>query len=154
MKAGDREKGIRYAVFLAFLLILLGVTSALRGLLLAPAFAATAYLAVFTPDTPYTRPLGIVLSYLVVVGSTEAFELVFGVTFLALVLNVVLVSLFITFSPFSHVPAIALTIFSYLVHDPYAFAVTSLVMTGVVAVEAFAIERVPAVRRRLGLPDR
>ncbi len=154
MNAPNRETGIRYAVFLAVLLLLLGITSALRGLLLAPAFAATAYLAVFTPETKYNRPLGIVLSYLVVVASTEVFELVLGVTLLALVLNVILVSLFITVSPFSHVPAIALTIFSYLVHDPVAFAVTSLLMTGVVGVEAFTIEHVPSVRRRLGLPVR
>lgn len=141
------------ARFLAFLAIFLSIVALRLGsqtLLIAPPFAVTGYLVVFHPGTRYARPTGIVASYLVVIASSEMFEFLFGVTTLSLVLNVILVSVFITFTPWSHPPALALTIFSYLVHDSLSFVLASLAVLLIVTAADLAIRNVSVLRTMLG----
>ncbi|MGI0067415.1 MAG: hypothetical protein ACREB9_03210 [Thermoplasmata archaeon] len=63
-------------------------------------------------------------------ASAALFQAALGLTVLALVLNVLVVSLFVTFTPFSHPPALALTIFSFIAHDTTTFTETSLIVLG------------------------
>lgn len=144
-----RETVLRFSVFFALFLAIVGVIVGFKTLLIAPPYAVTAYLVVFNRGTSYAQPRSIVASYLVVIASSEAFEFVFGVTLLGLVLNVTVVSLFITFTRFAHPPALALTIFSYIVHDSLSFVVSSLVVLAIVAVADVAIERSGSIRTRL-----
>ena len=136
---GFHRTAVRFSLFFAIFLAIVGVIVVSKTLLIAPPYAVTAYLVVFNRGARYARPGSIVASYLAVIASSEVFELAFGVTLLALVLNVTLVSLFISFTPFSHPPALALTIFSYIVHDSVSFVATSLVVLLIVTVGDLAI---------------
>ncbi len=140
---------IQYLVFFAIFLAIVGIILGSRSLLIAPPYAVTAYLVVFNRGSKYAQLRSVVGSYLAVIALSGVFELVLGVTVLALVLNVAAVSLFITFTPYSHPPALALTIFSYIAHDSVAFSLTSLVVLVIVAGADAAITRIPQVRRLL-----
>ncbi len=146
VSASDRWPGSlgtagRFVLFLAIFLAIVGVILGSGTLLIAPPYAVTAYLVVFNRDSRYSEPSSILASYLVVIVSSEALELLLGVSTLALVLNVGLVSLFIAFTRYSHPPALALTIFSYIVHDSIGFVLSSLVVLGIVIVADLVIER-------------
>jgi len=130
-----------YALFLVLFLAIVAVIWGSGTLLIAPPYAVTAYLVVFDRKSRYAAPSSILASYLVVIGSSELFEFFLGISLLALVLNVVLVSLFIAFTRFSHPPALALTIFSYIVHDSPVFVLSSLVVLAMVTVADTLIER-------------
>ena len=133
---------VPFLLFLAIFLAIVGVIVGSGTLLIAPPYAVTAYLLVFNRESRYSRPSSIAASYLVVIASSEAFEYVLGISVAALVLNVVVVSMFIAFTRYSHPPALALTIFSYLVHDSVAFVLSSLVVLLIVTVASVAIERI------------
>jgi CBS-domain-containing membrane protein len=152
MDGRDRLLGtvVRFSLYFALFLAIVGVIVVFKTLLIAPPYAVTAYLVVFNRGTKYAQPRSIVASYLVVIASSEAFEFAFGVTILALVLNVTLVSLFIAFTQFSHPPALALTIFSYIVHDSFNFVLTSLIVLLIVAAADIAMQRVGPIRKLLG----
>jgi hypothetical protein len=145
-----RDTVVRFSVFFTIFLAIVGVIVVAKTLLIAPPYAVTAYLVVFNRGTRYALPRSIVASYLVVIASSEAFELVFGVTVLALFLNVTVVSLFIAFTAYSHPPALALTIFSYIVHDSLSFVLTSLVVLIIVTMADVVLERVGSIRGALG----
>jgi hypothetical protein len=49
-------------------------------------------------------------------------------------MNVVLVSGFVSFTRFRHPPAIALTIFSYIVHETISFFLASLLVLSTIAI--------------------
>ena len=125
------------------------MTAYSRVFLIAPPYAVTAYLIVFNHGERYARPRSIVASYLAVLASSAVFELFLGITLFALVANVVLISAFIAFSGYAHPPALALTIFSYLVHDPITFSLTSLVILGVLIGLGAVFERIPRLARIL-----
>lgn len=146
---------VRFLVFVALFLLIVGVILISRSLLIAPPYAVTAFLIVFDRDGKYAQPKSIVASYLVVVGSSELFVLALGVTYLALVLNVIVVSAFIALTRFAHPPALALTIFSYIAHDSLAFSLTSLIVLGIVVGADLLVHRNATLSRWLGLvpPD-
>jgi CBS-domain-containing membrane protein len=145
----SRETVARFALFFAIFLAMVGVIIGSKDLLIAPPYAVTAYLVVFNRGSRYAQPSSIVAAYLVVIASTGAFEFFLGVTVLTLVLNVALVSLFITLTPYTHPPALALTIFSYLVHDSLSFVLTSLVVLGIVVAADIIFGKVGPIRRLL-----
>jgi CBS-domain-containing membrane protein len=124
----SRMRWIKYTLFLGLFFIIIIVTAEPGVFLLAPPYAVSAYLVIFERNTRYARPQSIASSYLLVIGSSELFHLTIGISLAALLLNVVVVSAFITFTKYSHPPAIALTIFSYIVHSPISFATTSLLV--------------------------
>ena len=147
-----RRSLVGFSLYLAIFLAIVGVILAFKSLLIAPPYAVSAYLIVFDRESKYARSRNIVVSYLFVIASSEAFTLVLGVTDLALVLNVLVVSVFITVTPYAHPPALALTIFSYIVHDPWSFTVTSLIVLGIVAAADALIDRTPRLRTALARP--
>jgi len=144
-----RGTGVRFLLFFAIFLAIVEVIVVSKTLLIAPPYAVTAYLMVFNRGTKYAQPRSIVASYLVVIASSVAIEYAFGVTVLALVLNVTVVALFIAFTEFSHPPALALTIFSYIVRDSPNFVLTSLVVLFIVVVADITMARVGPVRQLL-----
>ena len=110
-------------------------------------------MVIFAPRTAYARPQGIAASYLLVLVTAALFQFTLGVTVLALVANVLVVSLFITFSPLSHPPALALTIFSFIAHDTLSFTETSIVVLLIVLALSFAIEKLEPLRTALQDPE-
>ena len=148
-----RSTGIRLSLFLAIFLGIVGVIVVSKTLLIAPPYAVSAYLMVFNRGAKYAQARSIAAAYGVVIASSVAFEYVLGVTILALVLNVIVVSLFISFTPFSHPPALALTIFSYIVRDSPAFVLTSVVVLIIVIAADVAIDHVGPIRRALDEPS-
>ncbi len=144
------QRAVRFGLFFALFLAIVGVILLSKTLLIAPPYAVTAYLVVFNRGSRYAEPRSIVASYLVVIATSEAFEYALGITELAVILNVTVVSLFIAFTPYSHPPALALTIFSYLVHDSLSFIAASLVVLAIVGVADVAILRSRRIQRYLG----
>ncbi len=140
---------VRFSIFLAIFLAIIGIIFASNDLLIAPPYAVTTYLVVFNPSSRYAQPRNIVASYLAVIASSELFEFLLGSTVLALALNVILVAGFISFTPYSHPPAVALAIFSLLIHDPPGFALTSVVVLIIVGAAAVVIPRIAPLRRWL-----
>jgi hypothetical protein len=142
----------RFALFFVLFLAIVGVIVGSRNLLIAPPFAVTAYLVVFNRSSRYSRASSIAASYLVVIASSELLEYTLGTTVEALVVNVALVAAFITLTPLSHPPAIALTIFAYIVHDTTSVVLASVVVVIVVAVADVVFGRVKIVRDLLADP--
>lgn len=142
-----RSTAIRFSLFFALFLVIVAIITVSGTLLIAPPYAVTAYLVVFNRGSRYAKPASIAASYLVVILTSEVFEFAFGVTVVALVVNVTVVSLFIAFTRYSHPPALALTIFSYIVHDSLDFVLTSLVVLVIVTVADLVIERAGPLER-------
>lgn len=142
----------KYVLFLSLFLVILGVIIVSKTLLIAPPYVVSAYLMVFHRGARYAQPQSIVAAYLVVIATSVGFEYALGVTVLALALNVIAVSLFITFTPFSHPPALALTVFSYFVRDSPSFVLTSLVVLLIVVAADVGIGRAGPLRKWLFEP--
>lgn len=140
----------RFCLFLSLFFVIVGVILGSGSLLVAPPYAVTAYLVAFNRESRYSEPSSIFASYLVVIASSEAFEFLFGISTVALVANVTIVALFIAFTRYSHPPALALTIFSYIVHDSVSFVLSSLVVLVIVTVADAAIEKVWPTRTQAG----
>jgi hypothetical protein len=145
-------KLVRFGLFVAVFLAIVGVILGSKSLLIAPPFAVSAYTVVFQHSAKYSETRSIAASYVLVIASSVLLEEAFGAVLIALVVNVLLISLFITFTRFSHPPAIALTIFSYLIHDPVLFAFTSSIVLAIVVAASILFERIPATRRYLDAP--
>lgn len=139
-------RAVCFALFLAIFLAIVGVILGTGTLLIAPPFAVTAYLVVFNRSSHYSEPRAILASYLVVIATSEGFQYLLGLSTAALVLNVIVVAAFIAFTRYSHPPALALTIFSYIVHDSLSFVLSSLVVLAIVIVADVGIERHWATR--------
>ena len=146
-----RGRLIEFTVFLAIFSAISGVMLGFKSLLLAPPYAVTVYLVVFHRGSSYARVRSIVAAYLFVIVTTEGFELTLGTTALSLVLNVIVVAAFITFTPYTHPPALALTIFSYIVgnvHDPVGFVLSSVLVLAIVAGADLVLQRWDPLARR------
>ncbi|MGP6293554.1 HPP family protein [Caldiplasma sukawensis] len=124
----DRSvKLLKYTEFAIILLIIVYLNYRFSySLLLSPPFAVTAYLSIFKNKESYSKASSIIISYVIVVLSTELFHITLGLGYLSLTFNVLLISFFITFTEFNHPPAIALTIFSYISHSPEKFVISSI----------------------------
>ncbi|GGM76142.1 hypothetical protein GCM10007108_12650 [Thermogymnomonas acidicola] len=119
----DEKKYIAFIVIFATILL---VTSYHSLFLLAPPFAVSTYLLTFDHGGRFSTYSSISASYLFVILTTEAIHVLLGTGTLQMLLNVVLVSLFITFLPYRHPPALALTIFSYITHSTFDFTLSSI----------------------------
>ena len=134
-KLGAGSEGrhvVDFVIFLVTISLIVGITSSTGLLLLAPPYGVTAYLATFVRKSEFSKPEGIVLSYTIVILSTEVLKYFYGHSALAVLLNVVIVSAFISFTRFKHPPAIALTIFSYIIHTTISFLLASIVVLGII----------------------
>lgn len=128
----DNNRILKYLEFVVLVSVIIAITSYKGLFLLAPPYAVSAYLATFEPSGKHSKRLCIIFSYFVVIVSTEFFHILIGISIISLILNVLVVSFFITFSRYSHPPAIALTIFSYIVHNSEIFVITSLIALAVI----------------------
>jgi len=131
--AGSRGRRIiDFVIFLVTISLIVGITSSTDLLLLAPRYGVTAYLATFVRKSEFSKPEGIVLSYTIVILTTEVLQYFYGRSALAVLLNVFIVSAFISFTRFKHPPAIALTIFSYIIHTTVSFLLASIAVLAVI----------------------
>ncbi|MGC8696576.1 MAG: HPP family protein [Conexivisphaera sp.] len=134
----DRARLRHFTMYLAVLTAILWMSSISRQFVLAPPYAVSAYLLTFERDTKFSRRSGFVASYLFAVASSEALHAIVGSSELAMSANIVLVSMFVAMTRYCHPPAIALTIFSYLVYRDLPFVVTSLAVIALVLAASFA----------------
>lgn len=124
----DKEKAIEFLVYTVAILVIIAISFYDSLFLLAPPYAVSAYLMIFENQSKFSKKSYVAVSYLFVILSSKIIHLALGISTYFMALNVVIVSLFISYSKFSHSPAIALTIFSYIVHNTIFFAFTSVVV--------------------------
>lgn len=130
----------QYVFFLLVLSVLFAGLSINSDFLIAPPYAVTAYMVVFQNESRYTKILSIVSTYLLVIASSYLIHIVIGNTLIAMISNLVLVSAFITFTDYIHPPALALTVFSYIIHDQLGFTESSLIALIVIVTTSIAIK--------------
>ena len=97
----------------------------------------------------FSNKKNIIFSYSFVILTTEVIHVIIGIGTISLLINLILVSIFISFSKFSHPPAIALTIFSYIEHQLTAFTIDSIVIMGVVIIAELVNDRIEVFQNRI-----
>jgi CBS-domain-containing membrane protein len=123
---GGHTRILDFGFFVLCTIIIVSITYRRGVFLLAPPYDVTAYLVLFEKTSKFSRPLSVGLSYVAVIVSTLILHTLIGDNIVSLTLNVLFVAAFISSTKYSHPPALALTIFSYLTKDILGFAVTSL----------------------------
>jgi hypothetical protein len=118
------------------------VTSFSGLLLLAPPYGDTTHIATYTKRSEFSEPQDYVVSCL---RDSHNGDSAYGarvniVSILNLV-NVILVSAFISFTRLKHPPVIALTIFSYVIHETVSFALASAVVLAIIVVAQYLERR-------------
>ncbi|MCY0852212.1 MAG: HPP family protein [Thermoplasma acidophilum] len=137
----DIDQRIAFACFLVIFAVIVSVTLVFRIALLAPPFAVSAYLITIAHRGKYSKPESILVSYIAVIAITTAFHLAIGIGPISLYLTTLAVSAIITFTRYSHPPAIALAIFSYIVHEDAIFAESSLLIVAILVISDVLIHR-------------
>lgn len=135
----ENQKLFELLAFLACVSLLILITSDF-SLLLAPPYAVTLYLIIYDSGGKYSSQTAIAISYLFVLATTEILHIFLGVSEFSLILNVIVVGLFISLSRHTHPPALALTIFSYIVHATFLFIVTSLLALALILVMSYIVK--------------
>jgi len=135
-----------YIIFLTILTVILSLIAIRGDYILAPPYAVSAYLVVFQRNTKYASRKSLLATYLLVIITSDIIHIVLGTGLDGLILNVIIISAFITFTEFSHPPAIALAIFSYIVADPLDFTISSILalaalLTGSLIIEKFGARK-------------
>ena len=121
----DHQRVTDFLFFVVCSLVIIFATSRRGVFLLAPPYDVTAYLVLFEKNSKFSKPTSVAVSYAMVILSTLVLHSLLGNTAISLTLNVLLVAAFISATGFSHPPALALTIFSYLTADTLGFSLTS-----------------------------
>ncbi|MEM0121052.1 MAG: HPP family protein [Thermoprotei archaeon] len=124
----DRARVIDFTMFVLCTLIILFVTLRRGVFLIAPPYDVSAYLVIFEKQSRFSKPTSTVFSYIAVIVSSLILHYTLGDSVVSLALNVLIVAAFISFTRYSHPPALALTIFSYLTGDLLGFTLTSLLV--------------------------
>ena len=119
------EEVKNYIFFLLILAVIFSLISIRGDYILAPPYAVSAYIVVFQRNTKYSNRKSLIATYAIVILSSDAFHFLLGESLVGMILNVLIVSAFVTFTNLTHPPAIALTIFSYLAGDPLDFTISS-----------------------------
>lgn len=132
LRVGVAPKTLNFLVFICCALVILLVASYRRVFLLAPPYDVTAYLVLLEKQSKFSRPVSVTLSYSVVILSSAVLHLAVGDGVSSLALNIIIVTAFISYTRFSHPPAIALTIFSYLTNDMLGFSLTSIIVLAII----------------------
>ncbi|MEM3846161.1 MAG: HPP family protein [Candidatus Parvarchaeota archaeon] len=130
-----------YLIYLAIFGAIISLISIRKNYILAPPYAVSAYLIVFQRRTKYSSRSGIIASYLFVILSSYILHILFSQSILGMVLNVIAVSALITFTGFTHPPAIALTIFSYLDDNIIDFTISTLLALIILVVSSLLIDQ-------------
>lgn len=136
----NSTRSVDFIAFVCVSLIILFVTFHRGVFLLAPPYDVTAYLVVFEKESKFSKPTSVVFSYVMVIVTSTILHFLLGVGIISLTLNVLIVAAFIAFTRFTHPPALALTIFSYLTNDTLGFSLTSLLVLAIIFTFAKASE--------------
>lgn len=123
--AFTKKKVRDYFIFLSILGVIFSLVTIRGNYILAPPYAVSAYLIVFQRNTKYSSRESLVSTYTLVILSSDILHFLLGVSLIGMVLNVVIVSAFVTFTNLTHPPAIALTIFSYIAGNSLDFTISS-----------------------------
>ncbi|CAC12464.1 hypothetical membrane protein [Thermoplasma acidophilum] len=137
----DINRLMGFAYFLIIFAVIVAISLVFRVALLAPPFAVSAYLITVAHRGKYSMPESVLISYIAVILITTAFHLSIGVGPISLYLTTLAVAAIITFTKYSHPPAIALAIFSFIVHSDVIFAESSLIIVAVLVVSDILIHR-------------
>jgi len=121
-----RRKIRDYFMFLSILAAIFSLVELRGDYILAPPYAVSAYIIVFQRNTKYSSRKSLAITYILVIISSDVLHVIFSDSLPGMILDVLVVSGFITFTNYSHPPAIALTIFSYLVASPLDFTFSSV----------------------------
>ena len=119
------EEVKNYIIFLLILAVIFSLTSIRGDYILAPPYDVSAYIVVFQRNTKYSNRKSLIATYTIVILSSDALHFLLGESLVGMILNVLIVSAFVTFTNLTHPPAIALTIFSYLAGVPLDFTISS-----------------------------
>ncbi|PSN83047.1 hypothetical protein B9Q13_00935 [Candidatus Marsarchaeota G2 archaeon ECH_B_SAG-G16] len=128
----EKARKLKFLLFVFCTATIFFVTFHRGVLLTAPPYDVTAYLVILESDLKFSKPECVVASYLVVIVTTLFFHALLGTNLLSITLNTITVATFISFTRFSHPPALALTIFSYLTSDLLGFAITSIIVLAII----------------------
>lgn len=141
MTDSDRfYKVIDFVFYVITVIIIIWISSFDAFFLLAPPYAVSAYLIIFEHGGKFSKKKSVLFSYLFVIFSSEFIHLTLGISPLYMAANVIIVSAFISFTGNNHPPAIALTIFSYIVHSTVYFALTSILVLLVIMILAYSMD--------------
>lgn len=130
-----------YVIYLIILGAIFSLITLRGDYILAPPYAVSAYIVVFQRNTKYASRKSLISAYLLVILTSDVIQLVLGFGLAGMLLNVIVVSAFITFTDLSHPPAIALAIFSYIVSDPIDFTISSLLALAAIVVGSYIIDK-------------
>ena len=144
-----RKRILSYILFLTFITIIVIGSSFDNLFLVAPPYAVSLYLIILESKSKFSNKKNIIFSYSFVILTTEVIHVIIGIGTISLLINLILVSIFISFSKFSHPPAIALTIFSYIEHQLTAFTIDSIVIMGVVIIAELVNDRIEVFQNRI-----
>jgi hypothetical protein len=133
-------KVIDFVFYVITVIIIIWISSFDAFFLLAPPYAVSAYLIIFEHGGKFSKKKSVLFSYLFVIFSSEFIHLTLGISPLYMAANVIIVSAFISFTGNNHPPAIALTIFSYIVHSTVYFALTSILVLLVIMILAYSMD--------------
>lgn len=130
-----------YFVFLGILGVIFSLITISGNYLLAPPYAVSAYLIVFQRNTKFSSMRSIGATYALVILSSDILHFFLGVSLAGMIISVVIVSAFVTFTNLTHPPAIALTIFSYIAGNPLDFTISSVLSLGVLLTASLIMEK-------------
>ena len=134
------HKAIEFIFYTITVIIIISISSINSLFLIAPPYAVTAYLIIFEHGGKYSKKKSVLVSYLFVIFSSELIHLTLGISPVYMTVNVIVVSAFISVTDYKHPPAIALTIFSYIVHSTVYFAITSIMVLLVIIILAYSMD--------------
>jgi hypothetical protein len=135
-----------YVIYLIIFAVIVSLITIRGNYILAPPYAVSAYLVVFQRNTKYSSRKSLMSTYLLVIITSDIIHLALGAAFDGLILNVIIISAFITFTDLSHPPAIALAIFSYISGDPLDFTISSLLALAALLASSFILDRYAATK--------
>ena len=144
-----KKRILSFLLYLAFMSIIVVGSSFDNLFLVAPPYAVSLYLITFESKSKFSKRKNIIFSYSFVILTTELIHVILGIGTLPLLVNLIVVSVFISFSGYSHTPALALTIFSYIDHQLTAFTIDSVVIMGVVIIAELVNEKIEVFQNRL-----
>ncbi len=135
------EKVKNYVVFLLIFAVIFLLVAIKGNYILAPPYAVSAYLVVFQRNTKYSSRESLIATYALVILSSDAFHFLLGESIFGMIINVLIVSAFVTFTDLTHPPAIALTIFSYIAADPLGFTISTVLSLLALLAASFILEK-------------
>lgn len=137
----------RYLIFFGSFLLVLLLSHSGEDFIIAPPYGVSLYLVVCDSNSRYSQYSCITFSYLLVITTTFLIHTLLGDTIYTMTLNVFLISLLMTLTGLVHPPAIALTIFTFLIKNVDSVALFSLLFLIIILVLRFILSMEPVKSR-------